>query len=102
MREGIEQRLMFVLAVQLHEPRRQIAQRRRGRQGAIDERAASSLAADFTADDQLALAALFENGLDGGLRLARADQISGGARAEKKANGLDEDGLAGARLPRQH
>ena len=41
---------------------------------------------------------LFENRFDRGLRLAGADQISGGAGAEEQADGFDEDGLPGAGL----
>jgi len=123
VRERVEQRLVFVLAVQLHEARREVAKRRGGRERAVDERAASALAADLAADDQLARSRLsrasgrhrgrvprardasrgvVEDCFDGGLRLARPDQVGRRARAEQEAHGFNEDGLAGAGLPRQH
>ena len=37
MGERVEQRLVLVLAVELHQARRQIAKGRGGRQGAVDE-----------------------------------------------------------------
>ena len=37
----------------------------------------------------------------GGGVLARADEVAGGAAAEQQADGLDEDGLAGAGLAGQ-
>src|SRR5205814_3633873 len=68
----------------------------------VDERAAAPLAADLAADDQLPPVRLLEEGFNGGVRLARANQISGGARAEQQRDGFDQNGFAGARLPRQH
>ena len=102
MRERIEQRLMFVLSVQLDESRGEIAKRRGGRERAVDERAAASLAADLAPDDQLAPIGVLEDRFDGRLRFTGADEIGGGARAEQEADGFDEDRLAGPGLPRQY
>ena len=40
--------------------------------------------------------------LDGGQILAGADQVGVGARAEHEQDGVDQDGLARAGLPREH
>jgi biopolymer transport protein TolQ len=92
---GIEQRLMLVLAVQLHEPSGQVLERRRGGQCPADEGSTPPLGRDLPADDDL-LSVVFENRLDGGHVLAGTDQILRGSPAEEKPDGFHEDGLAGA------
>ena len=98
---GIEQLLMFVLAVQLDQPIRQILERRGGGQRAVDEGAAAALRGDLAAHDQLAAVFGFEDRFDGGDVFAGANQILRGASAEQQADRLDEDGLAGAGLAGQ-
>ena len=101
MLRRIEQLLMFVLPVQLDEPVRQILERRRGRERAVDERAAPALRRDLAANDQLAAVFGFEDRFDGGEVFAGANQVLGRASAEQEPDGFDEDGLAGAGLARQ-
>ena len=50
---GIEQLLVLVLPVELDQPVRQVLERRRGGQRAVDEGAAPALRRDFAANDQL-------------------------------------------------
>src|SRR5688572_12520531 len=92
---------MLVLAVHLDELVRQLAERARGGERAVDERSAAALVRDLPSHDRLAAVGALEDCLDGGLRFARADEIRRGAGAEQETHGLDEDGLAGPRLPRQ-
>ena len=94
MRRGIEQCLMFVLAVQLDEARRQILQRAGRRQLAVDEGAAATLRGDFAAHQQLLPAALENASIDGGV-FARPDQVAGGAAAQQQTDRFDENGFAG-------
>jgi hypothetical protein len=75
VRQRIEQRLVLVLAVQFDQLVRKVAQRRRGGQRAVDERAAAAGAGQLAPDDDLAAcpersrvaARVFEDGLDGGV-----------------------------------
>src|SRR5207244_12043726 len=53
MRRRIEQRLMFVLAVQFDETPREILERPGGRERAVDERAAPALRRDLPAHNEL-------------------------------------------------
>ena len=101
VRVRIEQRLMLVLSMEIHEPRRQVFQRACRHQRPVDERPASTLGRDFAARDQI-LAVHAEFRLDCGGLFSRADQIGRSAAAEQEADGLDEDGLAGACLPGEH
>ena len=98
---GIEQLLMFVLAVQLDESIRQVLQRAGGGQRAGDERAAPTLRRDLAPDDDLLRRRSFEDRLDRGELFAGADQILRRASAQEQADGLDEDRLAGAGFARQ-
>jgi hypothetical protein len=74
VRQGIEQRLVFVLAVHLDQARGQVAKSGRRRQRPVDEGPAASLAGEFAADDDF-LTGTLEDGFDGGVRLARPDQV---------------------------
>ena len=91
---------MFVLAVQLDEPAERSRSARRGRQGAVDERAAPALARDLAADDDLARRRA-RRSLRCGVRFAGPHQIGRRAGAEQQADRLDEDGLARAGLAGQ-
>ena len=97
MRGRIEQRVMFVLAVELDEARREIAQRGRRRERAVDERAAATLRRDFAAHEHV-LAAALEDGLDRGRVLPRPHEVAGRAAAQEQADRVDEHGLARAGL----
>src|SRR5690349_1549537 len=96
----VEKRLVLVLAVEFDKSLRKIPQRAGGRERTVDERAAASLGSDLATDHHLGVAVL-EDRLDGGDRLARADEVSRRAAAEEQAHRLDEHGLAGARLAGQ-
>ncbi len=97
----IEQLLMFVLTVQLDETIRQILERRRGRERAVDEGAASALRRDLASNDQLAAVFGFEDRFDGREIFAGANEVLRRATAEQEPDGFDEDGFAGAGLARQ-
>ena len=92
----IEQRLVFVLSVQIEQARAEIAQRRRGRQRVVDERAAAALSGHLAAHDRLAAVRTLEDGLHRRERLARAHQVGAGAAADQQVDRFDEDGLSGA------
>ena len=92
----IEQLLMLVLAMQLDEPVRKILERRRGRERAVDERAASALRGDLASNDQLAAVFGLEDRFDGGEIFAGANEILSRASAEQEPDGFDEDGFASA------
>ena len=97
----IEQLLMLVLAVKLDEAIREILERGRGRERAVDERAAAALRRDLAPDDQLAAVFGFEDRFDGREVFAGANEVLGRASAEQEADGFDEDRFAGAGLARQ-
>src|SRR5262245_45870247 len=101
MRERIEQRLVFVLSVKFDESVSQLTKATCGRECAIDERAASSLARDFAANNCLVAVGTLNDSLDGGLDFAGSDEVCGGSRPEKEADSLDEDGLARSGLTRE-
>ena len=87
---------MFVLAVQLHKRGRLIFERRRGDEHVVDEGAAAALRRDLAPDDQLARLRRrgcgrgIEYRLDGGLRLAGANQIGGRPSAHQQPDGLHQ------------
>src|SRR5207253_7192577 len=95
MRRRIEQRLMFVLSVQLDEPRRQLLQGARRRERAVDERTASTLRRDLAADQQFFSAAV-EDGFDGGDVLVGPDKVARRAPAQEQADRLNENRFAGS------
>ncbi len=88
--QWVEQRLVLMLPVQLHQPRRQIAQRGRRGERAVDEGPASSLAGELAADDDLG-AAMFEDRFNRRVRLAGAHEVGGGAAAEQQPHGFHHD-----------
>ncbi len=98
MRRRVQQGLVFVLAVQLDQPRGQILQRTGGRQVPVDERTAPALGGDLASDQQL-LAPAFEDGLDCRAVLPGSDQVAGGATAQEQPDRLHEDRLAGSGFP---
>ena len=101
MRQRIEQRLMLVLAVQLDEPLRQVAQRAAvARAPLMNERLRPWLD-DLAADDQLVAVASSKIASMVACGFAGANQVGRGAGAEQQPDGLDEDGLAGAGLAGQ-
>ena len=93
MARGFEERLMFVLPVELDESRRKFLEGGGRCEFAVDERAAPAAGADLAPDNQLVSVA-FEDGLDGGALLASSDEVSRGSAAEQQAHRLNEDGLA--------
>ena len=94
VRGGIEQRLVLVLAVQLDEVGRHLAQHRGGGQRAVDERPAPPGCGDLPADQDLAAVRPLEDRLDGRGVGAGADQVGRGAAAQQEPDRFDEDGLA--------
>ena len=101
MRRWIEQGVVFVLSVKLDQPAREILERAGRRQLAVDEGAASALRGDLAADEQF-FAAGFEDRLNGGDLLARANEVAGRPAAQQKPDRLDEDRLAGPGFAREH
>ena len=98
VRGRVEQHLVLVLPVEVDERAGEVAQRGARREGAVDERAASSLRRHFPAHDDLATVGSVEDGLDRSGFLAGAHELGRGAAAHEQADGADEDGLAGPRL----
>ena len=84
VRGGIEEDLMFVLSVELDQATREILQRARRDQLAVDEGATPALRGDFPAHDHLFPAAV-ENGFDGRRVLARSHEV--GRRRGRQAAG---------------
>ena len=74
----VEQLLVFVLAVKLDQPVREVLQRRGRGQRGDDEGPAAALTRDLPADDQLRAVGSLEAGFDGREFLARAKQVLGG------------------------
>jgi hypothetical protein len=101
MRKRIEQRLMLMLPVQFNQAVRQFAKSAGSGEGAVDVRAASSLARDFAAHDGLVAVGVFEDGLDGGQDFSGSNQVCRCASAEQKADGLDENRLSRSGLTRE-
>jgi biopolymer transport protein TolQ len=99
---GIEQLLVLMLTVQLHQPVGQILQCRRRGEGAIDERSAAPLGGDLAAHDQLRPVAWIENGFDSSELLAGSQEILCSSTAEQKADRLDENGFAGTGFAGEH
>ena len=97
---GIEEVLVFVLPVQLHQPGGQVLERGGRGERARHERAAPALRGNLAADDHLVAAGL-EDGFDDGEVLAGADEIRRGAAAEEQPDRFDEDGFSGAGLAGQ-
>ena len=86
---------MLVLAVKLDEASRQILERAGGRQFAVDVRPAPALRRDLAANQQF-FAARLEDRLDRRDILAGTNEVARGPAAQQEADGLDENGLAGA------
>jgi hypothetical protein len=97
MRRRIEQRLMFVLPVKLDQPRRQLLQRARGRQRAVNECAAAALSGDVAPDEQL-LARGVEDGFNRCRVFAGPDQVAGRPAAEQQTDRFDQHRFSGAGL----
>src|SRR5262245_38688523 len=89
---------MLVLSVQLDQTVSQLPEGSGSGERAVNERSAPPLARDLPADNYLRRIGGLEDCLDRGLRLAGSDQISRGARSQKEAYGLDEDGLSCSRF----
>jgi hypothetical protein len=94
MRRGIEQRLMFVLAMELDEPARELLESTGSGERAVDERTAAPLHRDLSSDEQL-LAATFEDRFDRRGVFARPYEVAGRAPAQQQTDRFDEDRLAG-------
>ena len=110
----IEQALRLVLAVDGGEPRGQLAQYAHGHESAVDGGLALSGAVDLPSQDDLFAvdgqtmrfdgsrrAGAFEDRLHDRALLAGPDQLGRGARAEEKAQRVDQDRLSRARLARE-
>src|SRR5262245_57328143 len=93
VRQRIEQGLMLVLPVQFDESQGEIAKGARSCDGPVDERATAPLTRHLTPDEQ-PLITVVENGLDGGLRLARSNQIGRGTPTQQQPDCFDHDRLA--------
>jgi hypothetical protein len=98
----IEQRLVLVLPVQVHEPGPELAERTCGDQRAVDEGPAPALRGHLAPHEQLAAVLGVEQRLHDRRLLPGSHQLGRGPPAEEEADCLDEDRLAGAGLARQH
>ena len=102
MRVGIEQRLVLVLAVQVHQRQDRLPQAPGRRQGAVEKRAAAALRGHLTAGDDLVPVRRFEDRLNGGAFLTGAHQVGRRAPADEQADGFDEDRLPRPGFTREH
>ena len=93
---------MLVLAVQLDESRGEVTKRRGCREGPVDERPATSLAADLAPDDQFATIGVLEDRFDRRLRFTGSNKVRGRSGAQEKAYGFNQDGLAGPGFAREY
>ena len=109
----MEEEDVVVLAVDVDEPRGELAEPADRDEHAVDEGLARALVGDRALDEELAVLGLgqagqveglarhVEDGLDEGLGFARPDELGRSLLAQDEADGVDDDGLAGARLARQ-
>ena len=103
MRRRIEQHLVLVLAMEIHQVRGQLAQRRRRHQGAVEEGAApAALDRDVAADHQLGAGGVLEDGFDRRLLLPRPHEIRRRPAPDEQPDGAHEDRLARAGLAGEH
>ena len=86
-----------MLAVQLHQPHRQIAQCGGGSERPVDERPTAPLTGEFAADHEFG-PPLLEDGFDRGVRLAGPHEVGRCASAEQEPDGLHHDRLTRSRL----
>src|SRR5262245_24784706 len=89
---------MLVLSVQVDMSGTQIAERRGRRQRIVDERAASSVSRELTANDHFGAVGAFEDGLNRGELFAGAHQIGARPAAKEQVDGLHQNRFAGARF----
>ena len=120
LRADVEERELLALAVDVDEPLAEGGQHAEGDDGAVDAADVAALMVDLPRDDDLPCVVGGEAGLlqhlaggaglgggegeealDAGLAGLGADQALLGALAEQQADGVDDDGLARARLARQ-
>src|ERR1041384_3348951 len=94
----VEQQLMLVLPVELHEIRRDLSEHARGGQPAVNEGPAAAGGRDLATDQHLDAVGAFEDRLDAGGIGAGAYEVGGGPPAEEESDGLDQDRLPGAGL----
>ena len=85
----VQERLMVVLAMQVHERVSQLAQRPSRGKHVIDERTAATLSRNLAADDDLAAIGPFEDGLDRPDVLARTNEVRTRSAADEKVDGFD-------------
>ena len=113
----IQQRLMLVLAVDVHELIAHLLERRGGDERAVDAAYAAARAEQLAREDDLAVLRrkreLLEHAVHGRVRLERerglhgrllragADELAAGALAKHEIERLDDDGFARARLARE-
>jgi hypothetical protein len=102
VRRGIQQHLVLVLAVQIDERSRRVAQRRRRHQRAVDERAAATLRRHFAAHDQFPAVRLLEHRLHRCRVFPRTHEIGARASADEESDGADENRFARAGLAGQN
>lgn len=95
----IQQGLVFVLAVEVHQTPAQLTKRRSRHEDTIDEAARASLGGDLAAHDEFA-AVPIENGLNDRRFFACPHDVRGGPVAEQQADRADHDRLASASLAR--
>ncbi len=102
VRGRIEQDLVLVLSVEIHQRPGGVAERRTRDERAVHEGAAPALRRDLAADDHFPAVRLFEHRLDGRGLFAGPDQVRAGASADQQPYGADQDGLARAGFSGEH
>jgi hypothetical protein len=98
---GVQQRLVFMLAVQLDQAGGQLLQGAGGGQSSVDERPAAPLSGDLAPHEQLFPAAV-ENRLDRSQFLSSAHEVTRGPSAEQQPDSLDENRLPRPGLAGEH
>ncbi len=102
MRRRIEQHLVLVLTVEVHEAAAQLAKRRARRERAVDQRAAAPLRGHLAADDDFLAVRGLEDRFDRRGVLSGADEIGRGAAPHEQPDGADDDRLPRPGFPGQN
>jgi len=104
----IQQRLLFVLAMDVEKGRSQFAQRRNGARLIVDVNPIPFIRRDLSPDNDLVAFGIeseaieagidvcFKNGLDDGACLTGPDHFGRGFRAGQQSQGVDDNGLSGS------
>jgi hypothetical protein len=97
----IEERLVIVLPVKIHESRAKVAECSGGGERVVDKRATPALRRYFPSDDDLTTVGELKNGLHAGEVFAGAHEVCAGPATDQEIDGFDDDRLPGSRFSGQ-